>query len=214
MSTEDFKLEAQIRTDEGKGASRRLRHSGLTPAIVYGGKADPLSITLEHKELVKHLEHEAFYSHIIELNVAGKNEDVILKDLQRHPSKTQIMHADFLRVSKDQKFTTKVPLHFINESTAVGVKVQGGVVSHTMTELEISCLPANLPEYIEVDLAEIEIGQIVHISDLKLPEGVESVALSHGEDHDLPVASISKAKGASVSDEDEEASSAEEGGEE
>ena len=202
MSIEDFALDAQTRQDAGKGASRRLRRQGLVPAIIYGGKNKPHNISIEFKELIKHLEHEAFYSHIISLSVDGKKEDVILKDLQRHPAKAEIFHADFLRVSKDQKLTTNVPLHFINESSAKGVKVQGGVIAHSMTQLEVSCLPGNLPEFIEVDLADVELGQIVHISDLKLPAGVESVALAHGEDHDLPVAAINKPKGASSSDDD------------
>jgi large subunit ribosomal protein L25 len=210
MSKEDFALDAQIRTDAGKGASRRLRREGLVPAIIYGGKKEPQNISLEFKELIKHLDQEAFYSHIISINVDGKSEDAILKDLQRHPSKAMIFHADFLRVSKDQKFTTNVPLHFVNEEIAKGVKLQGGVVSHSMTQLEISCLPADLPEYIEVDLADVELGQIVHISDLNLPEGVESVALAHGHDHDLPVAAINKPKGSSI-DDDEETSAAEDG---
>jgi len=196
MSAEDFKLDAKLRDDQGKGASRRLRReAGMIPAIIYGGKKEPSMITLEYKELIKHLEHEAFYSHVIELNVDGKSEDVILKDLQRHPAKTAIYHADFLRVSKTQKLRMNVPLHFINEATSTGVKMQGGIVTHNITELEISCLPANLPEFIEVDLAEVELGQIVHISDITLPEGVESVALSHGADHDSAVATIIKPKG-------------------
>ena len=213
MSAEDFKLDVSIREESGKGASRRLRReSGLVPAIIYGGRKKPQSISIVYSEFIKHLEHEAFYSHIITLNVDGKEEEVILKDLQRHPSKTVIYHADFLRVSKTQKFNTKVPLHFINEATSTGVKLQGGQISHNLTELDISCLPKDLPEYIEVDLAEVEVGQTVHISDLKLPEGVESVALSHGADHDLPVANIHKAKGASVDEEDssEESGEAEE----
>ena len=206
MSNEDFKLDVSIREENGKGASRRLRReSGLVPAIIYGGTAKPQQISIVFNEFIKHLEHEAFYSHIITLNVEGKEESVILKDLQRHPSKAIIYHADFFRVSKTKKFTTKVPLHFINEESAKGVKLQGGAISHTMTELEISCLPADLPEFIEVDLAEVEVGQTVHISDLKLPEGVESVALSHGSDHDLPVANIHKTKGASDDDGEEAA---------
>lgn len=209
MSKEDFQLDAQLREDLGKGASRRLRReAGVVPAIVYGGSKKPQNISISHNELAKHLEHEAFYSHIITLNVADKSESVILKDLQRHPAKPIIIHADFLRVSKTKKFNTSVPLHFINEASSKGVKMQGGQVTHNMTMLEISCLPADLPEYIEIDLAEVELGQIVHISDIKLPSGVESVALSHGEDHDLPVAAINKPKGAS---EDEDADEAEEG---
>ncbi len=204
MSKEDFKLSATLREESGKGASRRLRReANLVPAIVYGGRKKPQQISLKFNEFMKHLENEAFYSHIISLSVDGSDEDVILKDLQRHPSKAVIYHADFLRVSKTKKFTTKVPLHFINEATSKGVKMQGGVVSHNMTELEISCLPGDLPEFIEVDLADVELGQIVHISDLKLPKGVESVSLAHGEDHDLPVVNIHKPKGAAVEDEAE-----------
>jgi large subunit ribosomal protein L25 len=212
MSNEDFTVNATIREDNGKGASRRLRRlEGLMPAIVYGGKKKPVNITIPHKDIIKHLENEAFYSHIITLNIGDKSESVILKDLQRHPAKAIVMHADFLRVSKTKKFNTKVPLHFINEDTCVGVKMQGGTVSHNATELEISCLPANLPEFIEVDLAEVEAGQIVHISDLKLPKGVTSIALSHGTDHDHPVATIAKKKGEEVEEAEGEAPAAEGG---
>ena len=194
--SEDFVLDAQARDDLGKGASRRLRRlEGLVPGIVYGGSKNPVNISINHKDLVKHLENEAFYSHIISLNIAGKAEDVILKDLQRHPSKTQVLHADFLRVSKSTKLHTNVPLHFINEATSKGVKLQGGKVVHNLVQLEVSCLPANLPEFIEVDLGEMEVGQILHISDLKLPKGVTSVALSHGADHDLAVVTMLKPKG-------------------
>jgi len=214
MSNQDFTLDAVQRDESGKGASRRLRReAGLVPAIIYGGRKNPQNISVSHNSLMKHLENEAFYSHVITLNVDGKSEDVILKDLQRHPAKPVILHADFLRVSKTKKLVTRAPLHFINEATSTGVKVQGGTVSHNMTELEISCLPADLPEFIEVDLADVEVGQIVHISDLKLPKGVESVSLSHGADHDLAVATISKAKGAAADDGDSEANEAEEGGE-
>ena len=138
----------------GKGASRRLRRLDKeVPAIIYGGKSAPQSISLSQNEFDKALANEAFYSHIITLDVDGKSEDVILKDLQRHPAKPVILHADFLRVSKTQKLQTKVPLHFINEDNCVGVKLGGGLLSHNMTELDISCLPANLPEYLEVDVA-------------------------------------------------------------
>lgn len=220
MSTKDFTLNAEARADVGKGASRRLRRlEEKVPAIIYGGKKKPESVTFLHKDLAKQLENEAFYSHIITIKQGEDSQEVILKDLQRHPAKSKFMHADFLRVSKTKKFNTKVPLHFINEDTCVGVKVQGGVVSHNMMELEISCLPANLPEFIEVDLAEVEIGSIVHISDLKLPKGVESVALAHGDDHNLPVANVHQPKGADVDEEEAtegegEAADEESGGEE
>jgi len=203
MSTEDYTLSAQLREDSGKGASRRLRREqGLVPAIVYGGDKAPTNICVAHNELLKHLENEAFYSHIVKLNLGDEAQDVILKDLQRHPAKPYILHADFMRVSSTQKLTTRVPLHFLNEEKCKGVKLGGGVVSHNMTDLEISCLPANLPEYIEVDLLELEIGDVVHITDLKLPEGVEAVALLQGAEHDQPVATVSK--GHSAADDEAE----------
>jgi len=201
MST-DFTLHATGREETGKGASRRLRRlAGEVPAIVYGGKKDPAQIKLIQKDVAKSLENEAFYSHIIALEIDGKSEDVILKDLQRHPAKNFIMHMDFLRVSKNTKLQTKVPLHFINEDNCVGVKLGGGIISHSMTELDIMCLPKDLPEYLEVDMTDVELGQTLHISDIKLPKGVESVALSHGDDHDLPIAAVNKAKGVAVDEE-------------
>lgn len=194
MST-DFTLHAKGREVSGKGASRRLRRlAGEIPAIVYGGKKDPQSITLIHKDVLKALENEAFYSHIISLDVDGKSQDVVLKDVQRHPAKTAILHLDFLRINKTTTLTIRVPLHFVNEDSCVGVKKEGGIISHTMSELEVQCLPKDLPEYIEVDVAELALGSTLHISDIKLPKGVESVALSHGSDHDLPVAAVNKAK--------------------
>lgn len=196
MSKEDFKLNAKVREVAGKGASRRLRRlANEVPGIIYGDDKAPQNISINQFELVRHLENEAFYSHVISLSVDGKAENVILKDLQRHPSKVQLLHADFLRVSKTKKITVSVPLHFINEDTCKGVKLGGGSIAHNMTQLEVSCLASNLPEFIEVDLADVDVGQILHISDLKLPKGVESVALSHGADHDLPVVSVNKAKG-------------------
>jgi len=202
--SEDFKLNAVARNDLGKGASRRLRRlAAQVPAIIYGGDKEPTNISVAQKELLKHLESEAFFSHIISLNVDGKAQDVILKDLQRHPSKPMIMHADFQRVSKSTKLHTNVPLHFLNEASSKGVKEQGGKIVHNLVQLEITCLPANLPEFIEVDIADMEVGQILHISDLKLPKGVTSVALSHGADHDLAVVTMLKPKGGSDESESE-----------
>ncbi|GAB2197213.1 50S ribosomal protein L25/general stress protein Ctc [Sessilibacter sp. MAH4] len=200
--SENFVLSAVVREVSGKGASRRLRREqGLVPAIVYGGKKEPLQVTVEHKELVKQLENEAFYSHIITLNIGSETESVILKDLQRHPAKPFITHADFLRVSSDQKLHTKVPLHFINEATSVGVKTQGGVVTHNITELDIMCLPKDLPEFIEVDVAALEVGHSLHISEITLPEGVTSVDLTNA-DHDLAIVTISKTRGGSSTEEE------------
>jgi large subunit ribosomal protein L25 len=198
MST-DFILQAKGREDTGKGASRRLRRlAGEVPAIVYGGKKDPTKIALTHKDVAKALENEAFFSSIISLDIEGASEDVIIKDIQRHPAKKIVLHMDFFRVSKTTVLQTKVPLHFINEDTCPGVKLGGGIVAHTMTDIEIQCLPKNLPEFIEVDMAEVDLGDIVHISDIVLPEGVESVALNLGADHDLSVATINKPKAVEV----------------
>ena len=164
----DFTLNAEVRSDLGKGASRRLRrNAGNVPAVIYGGDKAPTSITLK---------------------VDGSNESVLVKALQRHPSKGYVMHADFLRVVAGQKLTAHVPLHFMNQETSVGVKQQGGEILHTINEVEVSCLPKDLPEFIEVDMAKVELDQIVHLSDLTVPAGVELVSLAHGSD--LPVASI------------------------
>ncbi|QEY64853.1 50S ribosomal protein L25/general stress protein Ctc [Metapseudomonas lalkuanensis] len=185
----DFALNAEARSDLGKGASRRLRrNANLVPAVVYGGEKAPVSVSLLAKDLAKLLENEAAFSHVIALNVSGATETVLIKALQRHPAKGFVLHADFQRVVAGQKLTAHVPLHFINEATSVGVKQGGGEVSHTIAEVEVSCLPKDLPEFIEVDLAKVEVGQTVHLSDLKLPKGVELVALAHG--NDLAVANI------------------------
>lgn len=193
MSNE-FSLNAQVRDVTGKGSSRRLRRlEGTIPAIVYGGKKDPQNITLAHKDIIKATENEAFFSHIIDLNIDGAAESVIVKDMQRHPAKPVILHVDFQRVSKDVAIHVNVPLHFINEDVCKGIKEQGGVVSHNMTDVEISCLPGDLPESIDVDMTNVEIDQIVHLSDLILPKGVSLMAFAHGGDeheHDLPVVAI------------------------
>jgi len=200
MST-DFTLHAKGREDTGKGASRRLRRlAAEIPAIVYGGKNAPAKISMNHKDVVKALENEAFYSHVIALDIDGKSQDVILKDVQRHPIKPVILHMDFLRVNKKTLLNTKAPIHYTNEDVCVGVKVGGGIIAHTMTEIDISCLPQDLPEYIEVDMSAVELGQTLHISDITFPKGVTSVALSHGSDHDLPIVSINKPKAAPVED--------------
>ena len=202
-----FEIEANSRGDVGKGASRRLRRTGQVPAIIYGAHQDPQMITVSHSEMIQHLEHEAFYSHILNLKVDGKGQQVILKDLQRHPAKPFIMHVDFLRVSATEKIKTHVPLHFINEDTAPGVK-KGGAVSHHLTDVEVSCLPKDLPEFIEVDLAGMEVGDIILMSAVSLPEGVELPALAVGPEHDLPVVSV---HGAHSAEEEEAEEGSEEG---
>ena len=182
-------LNAEARSDLGKGASRRLRrNANLVPAVVYGGDKAPQSISLLAKDFAKALENEATFSSVISLTIDGKAEDVIIKALQRHPAKSFVLHADFVRVVAGQKMTTSVPLHFINAENSVGVKQQGGEVSHVISEVEVSCEAKDLPEFIEVDLSNVEVGQILHLSDLKLPKGVQLVALAHG--NNLAVANI------------------------
>jgi len=189
MSKNDFILEAKAREDVGKGASRRLRRvAGEVPAIIYGGGEQPVPVTIQHKDLAHAIENEAFFSHIITLKVGGSDVSAVIKALQRHPAKPRILHADFMRVRADQEITVRVPLHFVNEDKAIGVKQEGGIINHMINELEISCLPKNLPEYIEVFMAELKVGDSIHIADLALPEGVTSVDLSHGEENNHVVA--------------------------
>ena len=189
----DFTVVATTRADQGKGASRRLRRSGMVPGVVYGGGKAPQSLSILHSQVLNHLRNEAFYSHILKLEVDGKKENVILRDMQRHAYKPLIQHMDFLRVKADSELKMNVPLHFMNEEESVGVK-GGGIASHLMIDVEIACLPKDLPEYIEVDMAALDIGDSIHLSELKLPEGVTLTAFSHGEDdehdYDVPVASI------------------------
>lgn len=203
----DFVLQAESRSEQGKGASRRLRRTGKVPAVMYGAGKDPVMLSLDHDELVNQLKNEAFFSSILTVKV-GKDEDqAILKDLQRHPGKPYILHMDLLRVSATEAIRVHVPLHFINEEKCPGVK-EGGVITHNLTEVEVSCLPKNLPEYIELDLGDLDMDQTVHLSDIKLPEGVEVVELMHGEGHDQPVVSIHMPR-AVVEETEEEAGEAE-----
>lgn len=202
--SQEFVIEAFPRGDQGRGASRRLRREERKiPAIVYGGNKEATPIAIWHNELKKALENEAFFSHVLTIELDGKKESVILKDLQRHPYKPLLTHADFLRVDKDHEIHVNVPLHFINEESAPAIKLQGGVANHQITEVEVICLPQNLPEFIEVDMAEVDMDKVVHLSDLKLPEGVRVAALLQGEDHDLPVVAIHKPRGAKVDDTEE-----------
>ncbi|OOZ40727.1 50S ribosomal protein L25/general stress protein Ctc [Solemya elarraichensis gill symbiont] len=203
----DFNLNAESRSDTGKGASRRLRRTGMVPGIIYGSDKEPEMISVNHNELVLHLDQEAFYSHILTVTVDGKKQKVVLKDLQRHPAKPFVMHLDLLRVKSGEKLKMSVPLHFENEEIAPGVKA-GGIASHHVTEVEVSCLPKDLPEYISVDVATLDIGDSVHLSEIKLPEGVEIPALALGEDHDQAIFAIVAAR---IEKEPEEAV---EGGEE
>jgi large subunit ribosomal protein L25 len=204
----DFELNAELRTDKGKGASRRLRRNAdMIPAILYGAGKDPLSLTLAHKDIHKACENEAFFSHIITINADGDRQQAIVKDLQRHPAKDRIMHADFLRIQMDQAITVEVPLHFLNEDSCLGVRQGGGNVSHNMTSIEISCLPGDLPEYIEVDIEDLDLGDAIHISGLRLAEELSIPSLQQGADHDHVVVSVNAPKRAEELD--EEAASAE-----
>ncbi len=208
-----FEFVAENRDLSGKHAARAERRKGNIPAIIYGGANAPQSIVLSHNDIVKSLEHEAVYSHVLDLKIDGKTEKAILKDIQRHPARPQILHMDFMRVDLTHALKVKVPLHFINESECAGVKM-GGVVTHAMVDVEVSCLPSVLPEFIEIDLTNLELGESIHLSDLIIPEGVEILALAQEGDHDHTVAQVMKVRGPQESDEeeasDEEGSSPEE----
>ena len=187
-----FSLTGTSRTDEGKGASRRLRHAHQMPAVIYGAAKPAQSITLPFKDMVKALESEAFYSHILTLTIDGQAQQVVLKALQRHPVKNQPLHADFLRVDAEHKITMRVPLHFINLDSCVGVKAEGGSISITASDVEIACFPKDLPEFLTVDMLALHVGTTLHISDIKLPEGVEVPQLTQGHDYDQPIANVYK----------------------
>jgi large subunit ribosomal protein L25 len=189
-----IELNAESRSDLGKGASRRLRKNGLVPAIIYGGDAEPAAITLKHNEFIHELDNEAIYTQVLSLKIGKAKEDVILRDLQRHPFKNLIMHADFLRIDQKKAIHVSVPLHFVNEEKCHGVKQEGGLLNHLQTEIEIMCLPKDLPEYLEVDVTDLKLGESLHLSDIKLPAGIEIVALTHGEDHDTGVAAVHKTR--------------------
>ncbi|HEY9199243.1 MAG TPA: 50S ribosomal protein L25/general stress protein Ctc [Gammaproteobacteria bacterium] len=185
-----FELSAESRNDMGKGASRRLRRTGRVPAIIYGGGGEPQSLSLNHNELLRRLEDEAFYSHILTVSIDGTPVQAVLRDLQRHPARPVILHADLQRVNANEKLHLRVPLHFTGADIAPGVKTGGGLFIHEANEVDVSCLPANLPEFIEVDVSGMNVGDHLHLSDLKLPAGVELTELHRGEGHDLPVAHI------------------------
>jgi len=188
-----FELKAEPRSELGKGASRRLRRTAHLPAILYGGGQDPQPLTLNHLELLNlmHKAGEAFYSHVLTLKIGDTVESAVVRDMHRHPFKPTIMHIDFLRASADRKLRVHVPLHFTNESLSRGVKQQGGVVSHALIDIEIACLPKDLPEFIEVDLTDLGMGEVLHLSDLKLPEGVElAMHIAADSEQDAIVVSI------------------------
>jgi len=180
----DFILHAEPRSERGTNANRRLRRTGRVPAVVYGAGKDPSTVALEHRELLRYQQEEAFFSHILNLQVGEQSEQVILRDLQRHPSKPYILHADLLRVSATEKLRTTIPVHFVGEEQAPGIKHKAGVAQHLLTEVEVECLPGNLPEFITADVSELDIGDSLHLTDLVMPAGVALLALSHAEDLD------------------------------
>lgn len=195
-----IEINAKKRESKGTGASRRLRRAGAIPGIVYGGGKDAVSIELNHKELFLQFRHEAFHASILNLNLDGKKEQVLLRDYQMHPVRTEITHIDFQRVSATEKIHVKVPFHFINQDTAPGVKLSHGIVTHILTEADVSCLAKDLPEFIEVDLGAMEAGQTIHLSQIKLPKNVEFVKLAHGDD--ASVVSVTKPRGGAGGDEE------------
>jgi len=193
MSTE-FVLNGEVRKEMGKGAARRMRKEDQIPAVIYGAGGEAVSLTFSHKDVAYQLKNEAFYSNVLTINVGDEKQQAVLKDLQRHPHKARILHLDLLRVSATEKLTMQVPLHFIGEDVAPGVKDAGGLISHQMSNVEIRCLAKDLPQFLEVDMSNLGINESVHLADIKLPAGVEIVALSHGDDHNSPVANIHIAK--------------------
>lgn len=200
-----FTLNAEVREVAGKGASRRLRREGWVPAIIYGGAKNrkPMSLTLKERELSRALKEEAFYSHVLTINIGDKSEQAILMDIQRSPAKGLPLHADFERVTKTTVVHKRVPLHFLNEEKCKAVKLQGGKIQHAVTDVEVTCKVGDLPEFIEVDVVDLELGAVLHLSDLKLPKGVSLTELNKGESHDVPVVSIVKPAGADLADEDD-----------
>ena len=190
----DHSIQATGRKDEGKGASRRLRRAAYVPAVVYGGDQAPESIQIEHNTILLAAKHEWFFSSILDLNVDGSVQKVLVRDWQKHPFKQQMLHMDFLRVNENEAIRVNVPLHFLNQESSPAGKTSGVVISHNLTEVEISCLPGNLPEHIDLDLADLKPGDIIHLSQLKLPAGVEIPALHLGADHDITVVTANAVK--------------------
>ena len=207
--SDKISLSAEPRADVGKGASRRLRRAGeFVPAVIYGGEEPPQSIALVANELVKAQRIEAFYSQILEIQLEGKKVDAIVKDLQRHPSRGDIVHADLQRVRADQELSVTLPFHFLGEEECPGVKLHGGQVLHNMNDVDVACLPAALPEFIEVDVSGLDVGDSIHLSQIVLPEGVRIPALELGEDHDQTVISVAEKRVAATEESDDAAADA------
>ncbi len=207
--SDKFDLIAEAREDQGKGASRRLRRQGMVPAILYGAGRPPRMLAFDHNKVIREMENESFYSSVLNIKVGDKSQAAVLKDVQRHPAKPLIMHMDLQRIVEDEAIRMNVPLHFVGEDVAPGVKMGGGAVSHLMSDVEVSCLPKDLPEFIEVDVSELELNAMLHLSDLKLPGGVEIPQLAQGPEHDHAIVSIQVRKGREEAEEVEEEAAAE-----
>ncbi len=210
----EFEINAEARTDTGKADIRRLRRTGKCPAVVYGAGKEPQTLTIDQNELNKHLQNEAFHSHLLTLKIGAKKQQVVLKAVQRHPVTSQATHLDLLRASAKQKLHMSVPLHFINEEDCPGRKA-GGVINHLIVDVEIICLPKDLPEFIEIDMAAMEMNDTLHLTDIPLPKGIELTVLSHGgdiHDQDQPVVNIAEPRVEEIiEDEEAEAGEGEEG---
>ena len=200
----EFDLIAEIREDQGKGASRRLRHNGKVPAIIYGAGRPPRQLAFDHNRVLQQLENESFYSSILNIKVGDKSQAAIVKDIQRHPAKPRIMHMDFQRIVADEKIKMNVPIHYLNAEESEGVRVGGGSVSQLITDIEISCLPKDLPEYFEVDIIALGLNEMLHLSDIKVPDGVEIPQLAQGPENDHAIVSINVIKAVAI-EEDVEA---------
>ncbi len=191
-----IELRAEVRTATGKGASRRMRRlENKVPGVIYGGGGEAMSLTFAYFDLANATAQETFYSQILTLDIGGVREQAIVRDMQRHPASERVTHIDFLRVRADQTLTVSIPIHFLHEDRCVGVRLGGGSLSHNLTEVEVECLPKDLPQYIEVDVTDLAVGASIHLSDLVLPEGVIIPSLSHGTDYDLPVVAVNAARG-------------------
>jgi len=188
---QEFDLIADYREDQGKGASRRLRLEGKVPAIIYGAGRPPRALTFDHSKVVRQLENESFYSSILSIKVGEKSQAAILKDVQRHPSKRQILHLDLQRIVEDKQIKMNVPIHYVGEDVAVGVKDGGGTITKMVTDVEVTCLPKDLPEYLDVDISQLDLNEMLYLTDIKVPDGVEIVALTHVEEEQAqPIVSI------------------------
>ena len=192
--SEQVNLNATNRDVEGKSSSRQLRRAGSVPAVIYGGEKDPIRISILEKDIAKAAEIPGFATQILNINISGEEHNVILKELQRHPATQRVLHADLQRVNPDTKISISVPVRFLNEDICMGVKMHGGAISRLINNIDITCLASNLPEYLEVDVAELDVGDSVFLSALNLPEGVEIPSLALGEDRDQAVVSITEAK--------------------